>query len=411
MHFHTIVFLFFLFLTAACSSTKKTSAPLSYDPPGSTNTKTKPIETQKKGNFSIDGITVSNEFDGARMNGFTKVNDTLYQISIHPENAPINMSPWYSFKIKAEVDKEVYLHLSYKDGKHRYYPDISRNGLDWQPFDSTRYMLHENDSAILKLDLSTQYQWISAQELMTSKHNESWVNEVAALGFVTKQSIGTSRNGITISALKIAVDEKQPLLVVISRQHPPELTGYIAMKAFMKEIIADTELSKKFRAQFGTVLVPMMNPDGVDNGHWRHNAGGVDLNRDWQYFNQPEIDQFQKYVHQQVKNGDHSVALGLDFHSTHEDLLYTFNNETFPESKGIVKKWIRRLRQAFPGETITEEDGGAESPVSKNWFLHEFKAESVTYEVGDDTPRAFVEEKGKVSAQIIMELLLEKHGK
>ena len=41
-------------------------------------------------------------------------------------------------------------------------------------------------------------------------------------------------------------------------------------------------------------------------------------------------------------------------------------------------------RGISPLNGITEEDGGAQSPVSKNWFLNEFKAEAVTYEVGDE---------------------------
>ena len=110
-----------------------------------------------------------------------------------------------------------------------------------------------------------------------------------------------------------------------------------------------------------------------------------------------------------VKKNKLKVVHGLDFHSTHEDLLYTFNNETFPDGKGVVKKWIRQLRSKFPQESITEEDGGAESPVSKNWFLHEFKAEAVTYEVGDDTPREQLKQKGKIAAQLFMELLLTKY--
>ncbi|MEQ8574701.1 MAG: hypothetical protein RIB63_11595, partial [Fulvivirga sp.] len=132
-------------------------------------------------------------------------------------------------------------------------------------------------------------------------------------------------------------------------------------------------------------------------------------NRDWQFYNQPEIDQFQKYIHQRVKEIKMNVVLGLDFHSTHEDLLYTFNEETYSSEKGVVKKWVQQLKAAFPDESITEEDGGSDSPVSKNWFLQEFKAEGVTYEVGDDTPRHFIKEKGKVSARLFMQLLLEKY--
>ena len=39
------------------------------------------------------------------------------------------------------------------------------------------------------------------------------------------------------------------------------------------------------------IVYPLMNPDGVDEGHWRHNTGGIDLNRDWAHYNQPETRQ------------------------------------------------------------------------------------------------------------------------
>ena len=32
----------------------------------------------------------------------------------------------------------------------------------------------------------------------------------------------------------------------------------------------------------------VLKPDGVADGHWRHNDGGKDLNRDWGPFTQPE---------------------------------------------------------------------------------------------------------------------------
>ena len=405
-----VSFCLFFWIVISCSTSQKTGTPLSYDPPGATNTKTKSIEMQRKGTFNIDGVSVSNEFDGARMNAFEKVNDSLYRIHIRPENAPINMSPWYSFKIKSHTPREIFLHLKYRDGKHRYYPDYSMDGIRWQPIDSSRYIVHENDSAVLKLNLNTGFQWISAQELLTSKDNRQWVDQLASSAFVTKETMGKSRDGRELTALKISVEPKQPLLVVISRQHPPEVTGYMAMKAFMEELISSSELAQEFRDKFSIVVLPMLNPDGVDNGHWRHNTGGVDLNRDWQFYNQPEVDQFQRYIHQLVKQHKLDVVLGLDFHSTHEDLLYTFNEETFPGHQGVVKAWIKRLRKEFPDDTITEEDGGAASPVSKNWFLREFEAEAVTYEVGDDTARNFVRAKGEVSARILMALLLSKYA-
>ncbi|MEM9858474.1 MAG: M14 family metallopeptidase [Bacteroidota bacterium] len=403
------ILLLIISVVVACSTSKKVSAPLNYDPPGSTNTKTKPIEKQVKSIRSINGVTVDNTFPGARLNDFIQINDSLYQVIISPENKPINLSPWYSFKIKSESKKQIYLHLKYTFGKHRYYPDYSTNGKEWYPLDSTRYHIYENDSTVFQLNLDQNELWISAQELMTSEDNDDWIKSIENNPEISVQSYGESREGRSLKALSIGLKKKQPTLVVMGRQHPPEVPGYMAMQAFVGELFATNDLSNKFRSKFTILLLPMINPDGVDNGHWRHNAGGVDLNRDWQFFNQPEVDLLQHYIKTVVKKNKLNIVLGLDFHSTQYDLLYTFNNETFPENKGVVKAWIRQLRTSLPNDKIAEEDGGAEAPVSKNWFLNEFKAEGVTYEVGDDTPREYLKLKGKRSAQILMELLLEKY--
>ena len=62
-----------------------------------------------------------------------------------------------------------------------------------------------------------------------------------------------------------------------------------------------------------------MNPDGVDNGHWRHNANGVDLNRDWTGFNQPETSNIKNFLKKKTKEG-YDFTLGVDFHSTWQDV-------------------------------------------------------------------------------------------
>jgi len=46
------------------------------------------------------------------------------------------------------------------------------------------------------------------------------------------------------------------------------------------------------------------------------------------------------------------------------------------------------------------------SPVSKSWFHTQFGAVGITYEIGDSTPRDFIEEKGRTSALEMMKLLM-----
>ena len=45
-------------------------------------------------------------------------------------------------------------------------------------------------------------------------------------------------------------------------------------------------------------------------------------------------------------------------------------------------------------------------PISKNWFYKQFKAEAMTYEVGDDTLENIIKLKAKASAVTMMDLLL-----
>ncbi len=171
----TFIFLVSGLTLSFTNCSEKVGAPLSYDPPGATNTKSKRIQSQKKQTLTLGGVTASNEFDGARMNAIRMLKATIFQVTIAPENAPINMSPWYAFKMKSNREKRIHIHMLYKDGKHRYYPDISNDGLHWNPFDSTLYKVWPNDSAVLTIDLTPIYTWIDAQELQTSAMKKpSW---------------------------------------------------------------------------------------------------------------------------------------------------------------------------------------------------------------------------------------------
>ena len=46
--------------------------------------------------------------------------------------------------------------------------------------------------------------------------------------------------------------------------------------------------------------------------------------------------------------------------------------------------------------------------VSKNYFYVNFGAESLVFEIGDNTSREFIEEKGEISADELMKLMLKR---
>jgi len=149
-----------------------------------------------------------------------------------------------------------------------------------------------------------------------------------------------------------------------------------------------------------------MNPDGVDLGHWRHNAGGVDLNRDWSVYNQPEIKQTVRFINKTLKKNNSKLILGIDFHSTWYDVFYT-NDETINTSlPQFNEDWFKALEVNIPNYKVNEKPGKSTKPVSKGWFLYAHNTTGITYEIGDKTTKENIKLISKVSAEQMMSILL-----
>ncbi len=381
--------------------------------PSPVDTSTRPINEQNIGVFEISGIYASNKFASARLNGFELANDTLFRATISPENIPINHSPWYAFQVWAEKDTSIYIELDYTEHFHRYPPKISTDRKNWILIDSTN-LFPSSDSLniVLKINLSKDTTWVAAQEIHNSKDVEEWVDAQTKNVLVTKSVIGKSTKGRPLLFMDIYKDSKEnkPAIVVFSRQHPPEVTGYLAMQAFLNTILNS---NIGFLEKFRIMVFPLLNPDGVDMGHFRHNYGGIDLNRDWAYYNQPETRQIADFLVNETNNSNNDVILGLDFHSTWEDTYYTFDNTIESKLDWFTDPWLAQIKDSIeskiPNYNLNEQPSGLGSPVSNGWFFTQFNAESITYEIGDKTPRDFINYKGDVSARIMMELLIDKY--
>jgi len=404
---------------AAFLSCKQEKQWKGQEPIKKVSTLTVPIQRQYKGVFDLgDDVFMSNDYSGARMNGVARTNDTLITVLITPENSPINPSAWYGFKIWSETEKELYVKLTYnEDAFHRYFPKLSKDGTTWDALDSLKYQAVKKiwneremaESITMQLTVSPDTLWISAQELITSTVVDSWTNKLATNSFVTKSVIGESNEGRPINLLKIGESDDQKMIMTISRQHPPEVTGFLAMQAFIETLCADTDLAKRFRANYNIYVVPLVNPDGVDNGHWRHNYGGIDLNRDWESFNQPETAAIRDFMQQKVAQTGGKFYFGADFHSTWEDIFYTITPDLKGNMPGLVPNVIAGLEDEFTDYTpnIRPSPGTGSKINSTAFFFFEYGAESFTYEVGDNTPREFVRKKGEITAIKLMEQLLK----
>ncbi len=424
MKIYSILSFILLIILNGCSTTQKIPKGLYYDPPGSTITTNKTITPEHKRTITINssGVSASNEFEGARLNDFFQVNDTLYEAEIEPENAPINNSAWYSFKLWSNKTQTVWINLKYKDGSHRYYPKLSSDRINWKPIDSTNYFVEKANGAFLKLSLDKDTLWVSGQELITSANYEKWIDKILQNSFAKKKVIGYSSLGKPIEELEISeASDPADYIVLTGRLHPPEVTGAIALFSFVETITGNSETANEFRKKFKVYVIPLLNPDGVDNGNWRHNIHGVDLNRDWYYFNQPETKAVKNEM-LRLKNLSGKMKFFIDFHSTQKDVFYISKkdslNNSIPEdvrlaherAYDITKKWFAEIGNAFPEYhiNIDESLNNPNSPTSDEWIYNNFYCPALTYEMGDEDNRGEIKKLASIAATELMKLLIEK---
>ena len=402
---------YFLVLNFLVYSGCKSVEPVSFETP--VDTTTKHIKIQEKKTYNLQDIDVyaSNEFDGARLNGFKKENDSTALVLINPENAPINPSAFYAFKTWSDTPKTFYYKFQYPKGyKHRYIPKL-RIDNKWSIIDSTQ--IFKTDSIVtIKLQLTNNPITVAAQEIQSSSHVKKWYSNLLKNkeGFVQVKSVGKTTLGRNIPVLDISIgnNKEKDIIVLLTRQHPPEVTGYYAFQGFLKTILNDSELSNEFLKSYRILAFPIMNPDGVDLGHWRHNAGGVDLNRDWSVYNQPEIRQVVKYIDKSLKKDKSKLILGLDFHSTWYDVFYTNIERKGTALPNFLSNWFEELEKNIPDYKVNERSSKSKKPVSKGWFLYAHDAVGITFEIGDNTPKESINLISKVSAEQMMNTLLNK---
>jgi len=409
--------LYIFFFLSALSISAIAQTPRKFQGQGpikAASTETVPVQKQWKGTFSFPGSNVffSNNFNGGRLNGVASVNDTVYSVLITPENIPVNQSPWYAFKVWSAKAKEIIIRLTYQQGRNRYVPKISKNGKDWILLKGTGAESSGTPDSVqaayqFKLRISTDTTWVAAQELNTSAEMKAWTARQLKKPFITSTTIGQSRLGKPLTLLKIGNPASKNRILIIGRQHPPEVTGQMALSAFLEQLTSETTLAKAFRQNFLIYVVPLMNPDGVDGGFWRHNAGGIDLNRDWYAFNQPETRAVRDFLNKELSSKENKLWFGIDFHSTHDDIYYIVDPKLKGALPGFAQNWLADLQKRVPGYEPNIKPLYSGGPTYTEFsYLHQtYGTEALVYEIGDNTPREFIKKKGAAAADALMELL------
>lgn len=366
------------------------------------------LQERKQWEFKEDGVTFNNRFAGARVSDLIRTGKDEFRLLIKPENAPVNNSAWYAFQVQAKESKPITVHIQYDGGLHRYPPKTRTENSAWELLATNLWQVSPKRTELtLKLKVGAEPLWVSAQELVTQETLGDWLENVVIQPYVTHTNIGKSVGRREIAAFEIDDEAPPNYIFLISRQHPPEVTGQFGLMRFVEALTVDSPLCRRFREKFRVFVVPMVNPDGVHEGQWRHNLGGVDLNRDWTKFAQPETRAVRDAIEECLKEEGAKPYLLLDFHSTDQDVFYTQAEgaKTFPPN--FTDAWLAKIKERLPDYKLNHSgDHNAGKPTSKYWAYEKYGIAAITFEFGDNTDRDFIRDLSRVAAEEMMKLMI-----
>ena len=354
-----------------------------------------------------DSYQIDSEFEAGKFYSCSINSDGVAVLTIRPEDEPpINESPWYAFRVKPKHAGGVTVRLEVVHGRARYWPKISNDGVNWRPMDESRVARSEDaKSMTMRLQVENDVVWIAGQELLRTGFYEDWIEDLASHDEIETQLLGQSVQDRPIYYAKTV--EKPEVVFLVGRQHPPEITGAIAMRPFVDTVLGDSSLAKQFRDRYMVVVIPILNPDGVFLGHWRHNVNGVDLNRDWGPFTQPETQGAERLLAELDEAGS-QLRLMLDFHSTMSNKFYTQLKDEGTVPEMFATTWLSRSRERLPDfEFEHDPRERSDQPNTKNYFFGRYGIPAITYELGDETNRNQIVASSPVFAEEMMRLMLE----
>ena len=341
------------------------------------------INPDKQCNTSA--VQIDFDFPGAGNLTCEIINSKYIKFFINPEtDDTINPSPWFAIR-KSKHSEDIKLEFDYKNYQHRYDPKISNDKKIWKKINQTNILKDENGKIIIiNFSPSNEKEYISSQELITEDWYNDWFNYLGGLEKVKSELIGLSVLKKPITMFFVEENTNNPYILILGRQHPPEVTGAIAIKSFVNELISKNDLSESFLDNYNIIFVPLMNPDGVENGYWRYNENKKDLNRDWGIFSQPET----KSVNNKLINfkDDKKIDVFIDFHSTYKNIFYISDISESHKLQNFLKNWLNNSKPDLLKIDYDYKIVNSMSPnngVSKNYFFNKYNIPSVTYEVSD----------------------------
>ncbi|MDX1556512.1 MAG: hypothetical protein R3212_10840, partial [Xanthomonadales bacterium] len=179
-----------------------------------------PVGQQPEPFCSVEGLRFYTDFEGGALHACSQgpVGPVL---TIGPEYAPINPSPWYAYRIESDSDREITVTHRYIHGRHRYAPRVGYGDMTWQLLPPENQEVFDNGSFAYRLAVRHRGTWIAAQPVMDPNHMIIWSEELRRRAGLDAAVVATSPGGRRITLYHLEPAESRGWVVLMSRQHPP----------------------------------------------------------------------------------------------------------------------------------------------------------------------------------------------
>lgn len=206
------------------------------------------------------------------------------------------------------------------------------------------------------------------------------INELDGHDYVETEVIGASyAEELDMHAIRISRPDVDPSsandVVILTRSHPGEIAGSYHMDAIIDWVIERFD-NDDFNEDYLFHFMPDTNPDGIYNGHQRHDMQGHDLNREWDHEGVPEIENLRNYMSNNVEN----YHWGIDLHSTTNDpfdyeAVWYDERAVGDEDMGIINELVD------VSMSLDYSGGTTDDSRSRGFILDEFDGVMVSTEV------------------------------
>ena len=351
----------------------------------------------------FEKTSFDSNFPAGRLTSCQKLSEQNYRLIISPAFSPVNPSAWYAFRVRAKETIELDIEIVFITGFARYSPKLLMSDQSW------KVLPYQKTERTISFSLTVpkeQSQYIAAQPILDNAYYESWLEHVSASTDAEIFSVGFSEQNNELKALQVS-PESALLFLIIGRQHPPEVTGALALSAFVERLFEREPLAEQFRQFVNIVVIPQVNPDGVKAGKWRHNSHGIDLNRDWHQRSQQETQSIHGFIKERYESGQ-QLVFALDFHSTNRNVYYTMPAEKELYWQGLTQEWLADLTARISYDVIDAPSDRPGNGVFKQYIADYFHVQAVTYEVGDETLIEEIKKTAHAAAEALMIQVLSR---